>query len=237
MTVVPTAAQIRAQVRAVWEKGGAARVIGIRAPLTIEVSDVLHVAEAELPVARCGSVLEVRERLMATPAADVPLVLITPLDEIELGADVVARLAKRHLFAIDPWQLVKDRFHARYVDPRLVQRHGWVARALLEAEPDAGYPPAPSGFIQAEGVWQVLFEALLGLPGGVRDAEALLEWGLSAANRQRLAALDPEARASLSEAVGEGAGAVARRIFDSTAGRHGDSTFAIGLVARESPVA
>lgn len=231
MTVVPTPAQIRAQVRAVWEKGGTARAIGIRAPLTVDVGDVLQVADAALPVARCGSVLEVRERLTAAPA-DVPLVLITPLDERELGADVVARLAKRHLFAIDPWQLVKDRFHARYVDPRLVQRHGWVARALLEAEPDAGYPPAPSGFIQADGVWQVLFEALLGLPGGVRDAQALLEWGLSAEHRQRLAALDREARASLSEAVGESAGAVARRIFDSTAGRHGERTFAIGLVAR-----
>jgi hypothetical protein len=232
MTGVPTQAQIRAQVRAVWEKGGAIRVIGIRAPVTVDVGDVLQVAEAELPVARCGSVLEVRERLTTSPAADVPLVLITPLDERELGADVVARLAKRHLFAIDPWQLVKDRFHARYVDPRLVQRHGWVARALLEAEPDGGYPPAPSGFIQAEGVWRVLFESLLGLPGGVRDAEALLGWSLTADNRQRLGALDPEARASLSEAVGEGTGAVARRIFDCAAGGHSDSTFAIGLVAR-----
>ncbi len=66
MTLVPTPAQIRAQVRAVWEKGGAARVIGIRAPLTVEFGDVLRVAEAELPVARCDSVLEVRERLTAT---------------------------------------------------------------------------------------------------------------------------------------------------------------------------
>jgi hypothetical protein len=230
--MLPTPAQIRAQVRAVWENGSAARVIGIRAPLTVEVGEVLQVGDAALPVARCGSVLEVRERLAAAAPPDAPLVLITPLDETELGADVVARLAKRHLFAIDPWQLVKDRFHARYVDPRLAQRHGWVARALLEAEPDLGYPPAPSGFIQAGLVWQVLFEALLGLQGGVRDAEALLEWSLSAANRQRLAGLDAEARTSLSEAVGEGAGPVARRIFDSAAGRHGDRTFALGLVAR-----
>jgi hypothetical protein len=232
MTRVPTLAQIRAQVQAVWEKDRAASVIGIRAPLTVAVAEVLPVAGAALPVARCASVLAVREQLAADPRPDVPLVLITPLDETELGADVVARLAQRHLFAIDPWQLVKDRFHARHVDPRLVQRHGWVARALLEAEPEAGYPPATSGFLLAERVWQLLFEALLGLPGGVCDAEALLEWSLSAAQRQRLASLDGAALASLSEAVGESAGPVARRVFDCAAGQYGDRTCALGLVAR-----
>src|SRR5205085_1603068 len=51
--------------------------------------------------------------------ADSLLIIITPLDEAQLGLDVLARLAGRQLCRIDHWQMVRDLFHAREVDPRL----------------------------------------------------------------------------------------------------------------------
>ena len=231
MTLVPTQAQIRAQVAAVLDKLRGTSVIGIRAPTTVEVGDSLVVDGREIPLAQCGSVLEIRERLMnATPGE--PFVLLTPLMETELGSDVVARLAKHHLFSIEPWLLVRGRFKARHVDPRLVERHHWVARVLLDAEPAGGYAPAPSGFLEAELVWRVLFEALLGLPGGTRDPEALLEWSANDSVRRRAEQVDPEVLQGLAGAVEDSAGPLARRIFDCATGAHGPQTVAVGLVAR-----
>ena len=230
--MVPTPAQIRAQVAAVLDDMPDARVIGIKSPLTVELGSTLHLKDNELAVGCSDSVLEIREWLEGLGADSAPMVLLTPVDEIELGADVIGRLARRRLFTIDPWQLVKDRFRARHVDPRLAEQHPWVARALLEAEPDGGYPPAPSGFIQAELVWEVLFRALLGLPNGDRDAEAWIEWSLDPDNRRRAKGLSPEIRSSLSEAVQRTAGAAARAVFDCATSEHRDRTLAIGLVAR-----
>ena len=233
MTVpVPTAAQIRAQVTAVLGKASRSRVVGIRSPAAVDLGGPLLVDGREIPIAWCGSVLEMRERLAGTAVEDGPLVLLTPLPEPELGADVVARLAKHHLFSIEPWLVVRERFQARHVDPRLVERHHWVARVLLEAEPPGGYAPAPSGFLEAEQVWRVLFEALLGLPGGARDPEALLEWSAEDAARQRMRQIDDDARDGLAAAVEDSAGVLARRIFDCATGPKGSRALAAGLVAR-----
>ncbi len=39
-------------------------------------------------------------------------VLITSLDEADLGEDVLLRLAKRKLYSLDSWQIVKSLFQA-----------------------------------------------------------------------------------------------------------------------------
>jgi hypothetical protein len=232
MTMVPTLAQIRAQVSAVLDKAPDARVIGIKAPLTVELGERLRVGERELPVARSDSVLDIRERLAEMSDGSGPLVLLTPVEEAELGADLMSRLAKRQLFAVEPWQLLKDRFRARFVDPRLVQHHPWVAQVLLEVEPTGGFPPAPSGFVQAELVWDLLFKTLLGLPNGDRDAETWVEWSLDPANRERAGGLPPDRLTSLGEAVERVAGNTARVVFECATGERGEGTLAVGLAAR-----
>lgn len=230
--LIPTPAQIRAKVSAVLDKVPEARVIGIRSPLGVELGESLHIGDADLAVARGESVLDIRDRMAALADAAGPLVLLTPIPESELGADVMARLAKRQLFGIEPWQLLKDRFRARFVDPRLVQHHPWVAHALLEAEPDGGYPPAPSGFIQADLVWDLLFATLLGVAPGSRDAETWIEWGLDPERRRRAETLQPDRLRSLGEAVEASGGAAARLVFGVATGPRGGSVLAVGLVAR-----
>ena len=181
MTGVPSFAQIQAQVKSIRDRYPDARAIGIGLPALDDAEtapSALRIGSEELPVARCGSVLALRERLVDLPAAGPPLVVLTDLPATELGEDVRARLAHRKLFSIEAWQLVKERFKAQYVDPRLADRHEWAARALLDAEPETGYSPAPSGFLDAETAWRRLFEALAGIPRGERDPEALLAWAL-----------------------------------------------------------
>ena len=191
----------------------------------------MRIGAEELPVVRSSSVLALRERLVDLPAAGPPLVVLTDLPATELGDDLRARLAHRKLFSIEAWQLVKERFKAHYVDPRLVERHEWAARALLDAEPEAGYPPVPSGFLDAETAWRRLFEALTGIPRGERDPEALLAWTLDGEPVQRLAALPEAVRTGLAVAAEESAGRAARAILEC-AGRLGRRTVSVGLVAR-----
>ena len=191
----------------------------------------LRIGSEELPVARCESVLALRERLVDLPAAGPPLVVLTDLPPTELGDDLLARFAHRKVFSIEAWQLVKERFQVRHVDPRLSERHPWVATALLDAEPDAGYPPVPSGFLDAETAWRHLFEALAGIPRGERDPEALLAWTLDGAPAETLNALPAAVRTGLAAAAEAGAGRTARAIFEC-AGRLGRRTVSVGLVAR-----
>ena len=238
MTPAPSAPQVRAQVEEVRTRYPDERVIGIRipagGPAAAEGAPRIGFGAEELAVVRCDSVLAMRERLADLPAAGAPLVVLTDLPPDDLGADLRARLAGGKLFRIDPWQLVKARFGARHVDPRLIERdreRPWIAQAILDTEPEAGYPRAPSGFLEAETVWRHLFETLAGLPRGERDPEAVLEWALEDSPVERMAALPgDETRAGLAAAVEASAGRTARVLFE-TAGRGGRRALAEGLAA------
>ena len=233
MTGTPSIAQVRAQVQSIRRKFPEARAIGIRLPALDEATPappVLQVGSEELPVIQGGSVLALRERLVELPAAGPPVVVLTDLQPAELGDDLLARFAHRRVYPIEPWQLVKERFRARYVDPRLVEHHAWAAPALLDVEPQGGYRPAPSGFLDAEAAWRHLVEALTGIPRGERDPVALLGWVLDGSPAETLGRLSDEARAGMAEAVQDSAGRTARVIFER-AGRLGRRALAVGLVA------
>ena len=234
MTAVPSPAQVRAQVESIRRQFPDARAIAIGLPSLGDPTlarPALRVGSEELPVARCESVLALRERLVDLPAAGPPLVVLTDLPPAELGDDLLARFAHRKVFSIEAWQLVKERFQVRHVDPRLSERHPWVATALLDAEPDKGYPPVPSGFLDAETAWRHLFEALAGIPRGERDPEALLAWALDGAPAEKLNALPDAERTGLAAAAEASTGRTARAIFEC-AGRFGRRTVSVGLVTR-----
>ena len=227
----PTETQIRAQVKEVLDKPRSSNVIGIRAPIGAVTGESLQLGGREISLARCESVLAARAALTNIPD-DSQVVLLTPLSDAELGADLLARFVNQKLYAIQPWLLVRGRFKARHVDSRLVQRYPWAAELLLEVEPATGYAPVPSGFLEADGVWQVLFETLLGMPRGARDAQAVLEWSANETTRQRAFQIKPEILSGLSEAIEDGGGMLARRMFDFAIGSEGHLAVAVGLVAR-----
>ena len=233
MTSAPSVAQVRAQVQSIREKIWSAPAIAIRLPALdaqAPAPETLPIGAEELPVFRSDSVLALRERLAELSADGPPLVVLTDLPESELGGDLLARFARQRLFSIDSWQLVKERFGARNVDPRLV-RHDWAARALLDAEPEAGYAPVPSGFLDAETAWRRLFETLVGTPRGERDPEALLAWALDDALGGDPDGLGDAVRAGLAEAAEASAGRAARAIFECAL-RLGRRAVSVGLAAR-----
>jgi hypothetical protein len=109
--VAPTLAQVREQVTTIRQKVKDARVVAIRADGWTG-PDRLDIEGAAFRVVFSRSPLHVREELLEIHDG-LGLIVLTPLSERDLGADVLARVAKRQLFDIDTWRIALDLFKAR----------------------------------------------------------------------------------------------------------------------------
>ena len=232
MPVQPTPAQIRAQVAAIVRRDAATPVVGIRARLDWPRDQPLRVSDREFDVRQCDTVLALRVQLVDSKSSGRPLVVLTELPEAELGADVLSRLAKGRLHTINPWGLVRDRFGARWVENSLIQHHGWVAEVLLELLAAETPPPVPGAFLDAERVWCLLFERLLGLPEGRRDLETVLEWSATKGNVGRFERLPADRQRALVDAVRSSAGDGVAMLFEGIAIGRGVDLLPLGLASR-----
>jgi len=136
-TASPTFSQLKAQVAAIHQKVPQARVIGIRAAGRWTAERQKRAGEQSYLIQQCDSPLAMRQALRETVDEATTKILITPLEERDLSDDILLRLAKRRLFPIDTWQIVRSLFQAPTVDPRLT-RFGWIAEMLLDLVPAEG---------------------------------------------------------------------------------------------------
>jgi hypothetical protein len=139
----------------------------------------------------------------------------------------VARLARRRVFPFNLWDIVRDRFKARDVDPALASQ-GWIAEALIEQMPPEGYPPVASGVLDGETVWQILLDGM-GLRSPFPDAVELLRWTMDHANLERYRASAAEFRAGFREWIGRRAPGVALALLDCVEASSGADALPLGL--------
>jgi hypothetical protein len=111
---------VAAQVAIIRRQRPEAQVIGIAVAGAWRGGQELRVNGETLPVAFCASALQVSDVLVSQASDGSPVVIITDLDQDQLSLDVLARMAGRRLYRIDSWQIVRDLFRARDVDPRIV---------------------------------------------------------------------------------------------------------------------
>lgn len=223
-----TFSQIKAQVTAVRKRNSQERVIGIQAPGRWTGERQKRDGRDRYIIEQCDSPLAMRIALRDNTEGEAIKVLITGLDERELGEDILLRLAKRRLFTIDPWQLVKARFQARTVDPRVSQQ-AWIADYLLEVD---SVPPAPGGFLDAETVWAVLLERRLGLSGDRPDLLALLKWSTEETHVERFRAAPVPFCQAMTDWFTQYLGPVAKLIIDCLLHQSGGSeVLPVGLAA------
>lgn len=181
----PSFPQIKAQVASIRQKVPQAKVIGIHSPGRWTGESIRHDGEESYAIYQCESPLAVRLALRQPVDECVTKILITNLEEQDLGDDVLLRLAKRRLFKIDPWQIVRSLFEAHAADPRLT-RHAWIAELLMEVVSPDGFSPVASGFLDAETVWPILLSRMVGLVADSADLLSLLKWSTDADNVARL---------------------------------------------------
>jgi PglZ domain len=180
-------------------------------------------------------------RARADPAI---LVITTGVDDRRLGADLRGHALRRRSLSVDRAEIVKQRFGAADLDPR-IRHEGWLVEALLEAEPgDGGWRGA-----QASAAWrrgggtvltrdaavQALIEARLRifeLTGHqTLDSDTLLAWSRTASGPASFAALAAEERDGLTGWLRETVGDAAYVLLGLVAAGRGGDAMAVGAVA------
>lgn len=229
MTIsAPTFSQIKAQVAAIRKSVPHKRTIGIRSTGRWSGERKRADGEDTYLIEQCDSPLAMRIALRG-PADDKTIkVLITGLDEKDLSEDILIRLAKRRLFPIDSWQIVKTLFQAKVIDPR-VRRYHWIADELLEGSQT--YPPAPGGFLDAETVWPILLERRIGLIGARLDLLALLKWSVDGTNVARFKNLSEQLRKAVIGWLSQSGGPTVETILNCIAVNAEADPLPIGLAA------
>lgn len=225
----PTEGLLKARVAEIRRKQKEPRAIGFHVPVAWSGAPSIEVDGVELPVAFCPSVLAFRERLARAEAEGVPAVLLTDRAEGDLGQDVLARLDKRGLHRLKPWEALGNRFGVttNEIDRRL-RDYEWLPGHLL-AIPESDLVKPATGFLELDEVWQLLLSRL-GLSSSRPDLRELLEWtarpeGLAAFER-----LPPEVREAHVRWLADSAGEAGRAVLHLVTGKRGGDAVAAGLV-------
>ncbi|MEQ8856845.1 BREX-2 system phosphatase PglZ [Gimesia sp.] len=208
----PTFSQIKAQVATIQQKTTRADVIGIHSRGRWSDETRIQDGDQTYLIYQCDSPLACRIAIREPVPDKTTKVLITGLEENDLGDDLRYRLAKQRLFPLQPWQIVCSLFNARNVDTRLTH-HPWMAEALLALGPRHGYPPARGGFLDADTAWSLLLEHTIQLRGESPDLTSLLKWSLDQTATQHFRHQSEEFQAATIDWLCEKAGPVARLIL------------------------
>jgi hypothetical protein len=228
MISLATLSQIRAQLTNLLRRSPDACVIAIKTGGGWEGDTRVQLGDREYRIRFCGSELGIREALLDETERR-GLVLVTQLDETTLGQDLVARFAKRRLYSIEGWTIIKDVFQAREIDPSLL-RKPWLADAVLEMLPAEGVPPVPAGVLDAETVWGLVLRRHLSFRSSRPDDLELLRWSMDSAALSRYVSMSAEMRGAVRDWITECVGKSARGVFACIEAGFGLDSFPIGLV-------
>jgi PglZ domain len=166
------------------------------------------------------------------PNDDSVLVVTTAVADRELGWDLRGYAVRGATQSVDRVEIVKYRFGASDVDPR-IRRDTWLVDGLLAAEPAIGWPRSGSVLTRDAAV-RALLGARLGSPdlvAGALDAGALLAWSQTTAGPARFAALDDAERAGLTAWLAEVIGPVAPVVLGLAAAGRAPDALGLGLIA------
>ncbi|KPM55961.1 alkaline phosphatase [Frankia sp. R43] len=221
------------------DHGGQPRVLLVRARPEWSGPADLDLGGRLVRVVACVSPLAVLEEVVRwthAPVEDGWLVLLTDADEGSLGDSLLAQVHRQRVDVIEPWLAVLEDFGATQADPRLRgSEYRWVAPALLEARPAAGWPRRPGGLLGREDALAELAAARLGLTElglGAADLDiaTLLRWTTTPGATAALGRLGADERAGLTRYLVERTGRAGQALFTLTAAGNGDRALALGLV-------
>jgi hypothetical protein len=171
------------------------------------------------------------------------LVVLTDREQNELDPAILARVHKLRIDTVDSWDVVREAFGAREMDPRLKDVN-WAAEALLDATPPGGWPAVPGGWLSRQYALTALAQRRLRLgrydtEGGTRrpgddrlDAQALLHWSTRPGAAERFLGLRGPERAGLAAFLAEEdqAGLAGRALLALVDAERGADAAAFGLV-------
>ncbi|MBN8431456.1 BREX-2 system phosphatase PglZ [Microbulbifer salipaludis] len=169
------------QIQAVFQRDGAADCIAFVWPDPLPVSEFEAEIEGNtLQVVYCVSELAIREALVkhgVQRETGRRLVLLSALDILRLGQDVLARLWRNEPQRISPWKTLQQLIKVRDIDPRLIRKHGrWMAEAMLSGFDRFDKKLSFGEVLDLEGAWRAIAIGHLQYADADIDLESLLDW-------------------------------------------------------------
>ncbi len=223
-----TFSQIKAQVAAVRRKYADSRAIAIKVAGRWTDSALQKDGDEQYLIRYCESPLAMRCALREG-SEDLTRVLLTNLDERDVGSDVLVRLKPDRILVMNNWEIVKSLFQAKAIDPRLSQ-HAWLASMLMDLSA-AGFPVAPGGFLDAETVWGILLQGCLKFDGDRPDLHAILKWSTDGDRVLRLRRADKDFQSAVIDWLTRQCGAAAQIILECAIRLDQPEVLPIGLAA------
>lgn len=180
--LVATEPIIRARLKKATDKHHRHGVLGLRAQPVWDSAGFEHDG-VPVTVVACPSVLAIWEAIDGRNAEEWTVVL-TSVDDDDLGDTVLAHLLDGRLITPDPWDALRSNFSATTIEPALYRgaNDRAVANGLLGVLSSAGYTPAPGGVLTRDHAMTAVARDMLGM---VKDADvevdtfAVLEWSRS----------------------------------------------------------
>lgn len=203
--VIVTEPIIRARLRKAHDKQYRGGVLGLRARPVWDGGNFDYDG-IPVTVVPCPSVLAIWEAIEAR-AADRWTVVLTNVDDDDLGDTVLAHLLDGRLITPDPWDALGGNFSAATIEPALYRsiNDRAIANGLLAVLPSDGYTPAPGGVLTLDHVMAAVARDVLGIVKN-RDVEidalAVLEWSCSRHAADGLVGLHADGGTELADAFG-----------------------------------
>lgn len=192
-------------------------------------------------VVRAGTVLEIREALETAEREGSKLVILTELEQKDLGLDVVGRLARSRLFPIDLWSSLCSLFKAKQAAANISEPA--VAEALLEYAPPGGYPPVPAGTLDAGTIWKAICRHVFEMGEREPDLVSLLLWTATDMGPKRYRASSPELRQAFRRRISATLGDAGVPVLDVVEGGAARDALPLAMVCQvvfaegvESPI-
>lgn len=204
------------------------RFFGIRTNRRWEGNGDVSTPDFSFRFVQCDGPLMAREALLAEDFTGDAVVLVTRLQESELGADVVCRLARNKIHSDQPWNVLQDLFKVRAVSPRLLKQPGF-AEAALEFIPAKAFRQPLSGVLDEAFLWGLALPEL-GFETGKPDVRDLLEWTLKPAGPASLKAAPREISVQARGWFAQSAGSAGELLFDCVAEGNAGMAVPLGLV-------
>ncbi len=220
--------QLIAQMETRWSRDPDASVFAFRVDPKWNFPPTITLGEKSLDVVRADSVFQIRELLHEAETAKKQIVLLTKLQERELGKDVSARLARCRVFPIDPHAGLCFLFGAKEVDASI--KDSGLIEALIEYAPPEGYPPIAGGILDIATFWRKVYRHVFEMGDGEPDLVSLLSWAIRQTPDSRYNTVGEEPRRSLKNKLINTLGDDCRSIFHFIDSGCGPDALALAIV-------
>lgn len=178
-------------------------VIGIRFPAGFRWEGARQVTRGggDVAIQVCPSVLAVLDALVSQVHDHEVLVVLTAVEERDLGDDVLARLHHHRLLEASRQTLLQDLAGGRTLDPGIVNT-GWLSDALVELFTTEGTDRRNGSVpLTRQAAVDVLLSAGLGLDPSTLDGSTVLTQLLTPDARRRWTTVTPDVRDHLIDEV------------------------------------